>query len=853
MKMFPTGFSFFTDKNVEQIVSILETSLSTGLSNEQVAQRRNSYGYNQIASKRMELWQILWRQCQSPFMYLLIIVALISFFLENHLEGIVVVAILLLNILLGFYQEYRAEKTAELLKRYLASRTKVLRNGQEMEVATKELLPGDIVMIYPGDILPADLRFINAQHLVIDESMLTGESVPVDKTSDSLQEAATEIFKACNIGFVGTTVLSGKGIGVVYATGKESSLGRISAIAQETVRSSSLSKIIGRFSTFILYMVVVSLFVIVTFHLVVKDRNQIDIIELIMFATALAISVIPEALPLVMTFALSQGALRLAHQKTVVKRLSAIEDLGNIEILCTDKTGTLTENLLSVGNIFGKEPRMVALYAMLVGKMPHKHHAIGKGFDIALYEYLTPQEHQQIEQYERLGEIPFDPIRLSNLVLVKKDQERLIIIRGAAEVVINKCSDINPEEKEQLNQWILSEGKKGNRALAIAYKKITDAQYDLSQENEQNAHFLGLISFQDPIKKTASKAIEKAKSLGLTLKILSGDSKDVCAAVAYQLGLISDYSMVMTGAEFAPKSEHEKLEIVKNYDVFARVSPENKYEIVKLLGQHHDVGYLGDGINDVLALKEANVGLAVDDAVDIAREAADIILLKKSLMVIVDGIEEGRRVFANTLKYLRITLSASFGNFYSIGIASLIVDFLPLLPIQILTVNLLSDFPMIGIATDSVELDELKRPEKYDIKSMLLLTMVLGLVCTIFDFIYFGTFFHMPANVIQTGWFVESILTELFFIFSIRTMKPFYKGGWPSLYLFIMTIIIGIITVILPFSSLGDHLFSLVPLQLSFVLRILAIVLGYFCMSEIIKLVYYRICMKNNGKKQAVL
>ncbi|HSW73710.1 MAG TPA: HAD-IC family P-type ATPase, partial [Candidatus Limnocylindria bacterium] len=335
--------------------------------------------------------------------------------------------------------------------------------------------------------------------------------------------------------------------------------------------------------------------------------------------------------------------------------------------------------------------------------------------------------------------------------------------------------------------------------------------------------------------------------LGLTVKILSGDSKDVCAAVACKLGLVADCSAVMTGAEFERKTPEEKERIVTTYNVFARVSPENKHEIIKLLSKDHDVGYMGDGINDVLALKEAHVGLVVADAVDVARSAADIILLKKSLMVVVDGIEEGRLVFANTVKYLRTTLSASFGNFYSVGLAALILDYLPLLPIQILLLNLMSDFPMITIATDNVSKAELKRPETYDVKSTLILALFLGFICTIFDFIFFAFFFHENPAILQTGWFIESILTELVFIFSIRTNKFFLKGGLPSAGLILISLATGILAVILPFTFLGHYLFELVPLHRKHFIIIGGVVVGYFIVSELIKLVYIRVQPKKNN------
>jgi Mg2+-importing ATPase len=846
----PLSFSAYTTLSVDQVLKQLESDGKIGLGDHQVQERQKRYGANSIDAHTPSWLAIVWRQMHSSFIYLLIGAAIISFFLKNTTEGFVIIGIVALNTLIGFYQEYRASKVVQLLKHYLRPQVRVIRNGIEVFIETIRLVPGDIVVLYPGDKVPADLRIIWSQSATINESVLTGETMSVAKQSDALQEKVVDFFGASNTAFAGTILATGKIVGVVCSTGNNSSLGLLTTRAATViaVRPSSFSTMLAGFSRFILYLVLISLLVICIVHVWIKGVAHVDVIELILFASALAVSVVPEALPLVMTFALSQGAVRLAQKKTVVKRLSAIEDLGNVQILCTDKTGTLTENMMVVAGFYGKQERELLCYALLAG-VTSQERVLSKGFDSALYDYLSVQERELVEQYTRITEIPFDPARLRTVTLVEKNDCYELIVRGAAEVVLHNCHRLSSQEFELVTTWIEQEGKKGNRVLAVAKKRVevtNEKSYDIGHDvAEKELDFLGIVSFHDPIKKSAFQAIVRARELGLQLKILSGDSKEVCGAVGCQLGLITDDTAVMTGGEFAAQTDEEKRHTVEQYTIFSRVTPEHKYEIIKLLQEKKDVAYLGDGINDVLALKEAYVGFAVQDAVDVAREAADIILLRKSLTVIVDGIQEGRRVFANTLKYIKINLSSNFGNFYSIALAALFIDELPMLPAQILLVNFLSDVPLISLATDTVPGDEFKRPAVQDIRSVLVLTTILGLVSSTFDLVFFALFFHMPIGILQTGWFMLNMLTELLFIFSIRTNRFFLRGGWPSKPLWIAASVSLIVTLWLPFSQFGHTLFGFSWLQREHMIKIVIITGAYFVVSEITKLMYYR--LTNNG------
>ncbi|MCX5922320.1 MAG: HAD-IC family P-type ATPase [Candidatus Dependentiae bacterium] len=847
MNKFSALFSEYTTKTIEDIATDFGVSMHDGLSDAQVLERQAVYGLNEIKTREIGWADILWRQLKSPFIYLLLGVAVLYFFLQSYFDASVILCIVFINTFFSFFQEYRAHKASQFLQQSIVTHVTVLRHGQEVDVPHNQLVPGDIVVLYPGDIIPADLRFIEAQNVTIDESVLTGESVPVAKTNQPSPESINEIFKASNIGFYGTTVVSGKALGIVFATGKNSALGDIVDLTAHTVQLSSFEKGLALFSTFVIRLMIISLLILFCANLIVKGHS-VNFLELLLFASALALSIIPEALPIVMTFALSQGAIRLAHRKTIVKRLSAIDDLGNIEILCTDKTGTLTENVSKVEAVYGVNPREAVLGAYLVVHHPKKKLVTIKGFDLALDANLTLEEKVAVQAYTHVAEVPFDPARLRNIVLVRQQELYELIVRGAPETVLESCIGLTTEEKQRMQEWIVDQGHQGRRVLVVAKKvvQVDDPNtYDLvGQEHDLN--FMGMIAFGDPLKKTSIEAIAKARALGVTIKILSGDTREVCGAIAQQVGLIQHRDEVVTGDEFAKKSAAEKEELVNTRSVFARVSPQQKYEIIVLLQKDKSVAYMGDGINDAPALKVANVALAVNDAVDVAREASDIILLKKSLLVVIEGIEEGRVIFSNILKYIRTILSTTFSNFYSLAFASLILDFLPMLPVQLLLNNILSDLPMLAIATDSTDLNELKRPAKYDVRGLAVVSTVLALTTSLFDIIFFALFFHVAPAVLQTGWFIESMFTELVFIFSIRTTRAFFRGSMPSIPLVVLTLGVGAVSLVLPFTEFGQRVFHFVPLELTQLLIIAGVVIVYFITVDLVKVLYYRMFNNNN-------
>lgn len=808
-------FSRYTTLPTDKVLAELKVISDQGLTATEVEKRQVAFGKNALPIHITHWWQIVLRQFKSSFVYLLLSAAALSFILREYIDGGMVVMFVVLNAVLGFFQEFRSEKTSQLLKQYTVPHSHVRRDGKVVNIPSETIVPGDILVLEAGDIIPADARVLCVTELLVDETILTGESVSVDKSVKPAKEDITEVYQAHNVLFSGTTVMSGQGEAVVFATANKTVMGGVAQLATEAKRPSSFEQEINHFSSFILKLVIVTLICVMVIHLILRG-GQTNVVDLIIFAIALAVGVIPEALPVVTTFSLSRGALHLAKHKVVVKRLTAIEDLGSIEVLCTDKTGTITENKLTVAEVLGdnrSEVLKFATWACETDLHDPFDQAIQKASGLAL-----PIAKQNI---------PFDPARRRNSVLV----DGTLVVRGAPEVLF--------PNHPQLDAWMSEQGGQGRRMLAVGKKTFSGDHYQVTDE-VIDLEWVGLISFMDPIKASTQQAVTEAKQLGVQVKIITGDGKEVAGAVAKQIGLITDLNDVIIGTDLLSLSHDAQLAAVKKYNVFARISPEEKYNIIQLLQHEHQVGFLGEGINDAPALKVANISLVVQGASDIARESADVILLEQSLEVVIDGIREGREVFANTMKYIQATLSSNFGNFYAIAIVSLFIDFLPMLPLQILLVNLLSDFPMITIAADNVAPEELDKPKNYHIRDILLLATFLGIVSTVFDFIFFAIFSHEAPAVLQTGWFMGSVLTELAFLFSIRNRRFFLFGKPPAAFIIGLTGVAAITTVVVPFTNFGHRVFQFVNPTRMQLMQVFAVVAAYFVTTEVVKLMYYR-------------
>ena len=854
-------FSKYTKLDLAEVFDDLETR-EQGLSEKEAVLRQKKYGLNEIRARNISAVNIFIRQFKSPFFYLLFAAVIISFLIGERIESLAVLAFVIINVAIGFFQEFRAEKAVFLLNKLIPQKVKIVRNGAEEFIEKKYLTPGDIVLLEAGDIVPADLRVIKAHNFLADESVLTGESAPILKHSEKLLKEEKDIFKAKNILFAGTSVVSGKAKATVVATGKDTFLGDIVKIVSGEDKKSAYEKNILYFCRLILRIVSVTIILVFLANIALKGLS--DFMELLLFSVALIVSILPEALPAVVTFALAQGSLKMAKEHVVVKRLSAIEDLGNIEILCTDKTGTLTQNKLSLEKIVTSDKKKCLLYGILSSGENLKAKKVLNPFDSAIFKRAFDEIFRESKKFIIISERPFNSLRMKSTVLVESmsassktspNKERILIVKGAPENILKNCVKFNGNFKpSELKEDTEKEGLDGKRVLAVAYKKLNTIKPryagntlklfhhpkdDIKESDERGLTFLGYFVFEDPLKSTAEEAIKLSKKLGVAIKIITGDSKQVAGYVAKKTGLIKNSQSVISGEQLKKLSAEDFEDACGRELVFARISPELKHKIIKTLQKKYAVGFMGEGINDAPALKTANVGIAVLEASDIAREASDVVLLRKDLRVIVNGIKDGRAIFSNINKYIKCALASNFGNFYSIAAISLFINFLPMLPVQILLGNLLSDLPLIFVATDSIDIEELKKPKMCQLHNVLPLIISLALVSTVFDFIFFAIFFRQAPAVIQTLWFIESILTEILLIFIIRTRGKFWKAIRPSFWLFFFTIIDGIFIVALPFLNFGQNWFHFVTPPIMPLLIVFFLIGCYFATSEIVKLVYF--------------
>lgn len=833
-------FSFYTKLSIENALQELHATRD-GLSQSEVQARLQQYGLNEIKEVDVTWFDVLKGQLMSPFMCIFFVIGLAYLLTGKVAECIIIFVIIAVNVGIGFYQEYRSNTAMQALKKCLMSQVTVKRDEQSINVDINQLVPGDIMILSAGDVIPADCRFIEVDNLTIDESSLTGESVAVTKHADAMQQEVTDMYKAENIGFTGTVVTQGKGTAVVIGTGSHTALGTLATLTNQVSSKSSLEKGSVSIAKFTIYLIFCSLLLMAFIH-IVMHKGELNFVDFFLFAAALTITAIPEGLPMVITFCLSQGASSLKKNNVIVKRLSAIGDLGSIEVFCTDKTGTLTENALTVDNVYGTDPDAVVMYAVLSSPAQSAtKESATKGFELALQKKLTPEQTAHIEKHTLLKEVPFTPQTRQSMALIHKDGVHTLIMKGSPEVVIPKCQFLSEAEKTTIASWIDTEESKGNRILAVATKNIPsyNAATDDVAAFDHDYETIGLIAFQDPLKNTALTTVEKAKSLGIQIKILSGDSKNVCFTIAKQLGLEVDLNNVVLGSDFEKATEEEKIFLANNRSVFARVNPEQKYEIINHLKKKYSVGYMGDGINDAPALKIAHVSFAVNDAASVAREAAEIILLRKSLSSVILGIEEGRRTIVNTLKYTKMTNAPSFGHFYALAVASLLVNYPPMLPMQLLFLNLLTDLPMIAISTDNVSPEEVQKPLSYDMTDAAILIVLFGTIMFIADITIFLVFHSHFPETLQTSWFITSTISEVIFIFLFRAPMLFFRAHRPSLLLTGLSLFVVLTAIILPFTSLGHNIFLFTSPRWEHAPWLIGVILFNLVIAEGVKLTYY--------------
>jgi Mg2+-importing ATPase len=806
---------------------------------DEVQQRLLRYGSNLLKpKKKSDALTLLLAQFKSPIILILIFAAGLSLFLHDPMDATIILVIVLVSGFLGFWQERGAANAVEKLYAIVQIKTTVVRNGDSEEVPIEEVVPGDIVSIKASDVIPGDCLLLESKDLFIDEAALTGETYPVEK-SIGILPPETPLSQRTNSLFMGTHVVSGSAKAVVIRTGKETEFGKVSERLKLRPPETEFEHGVRRFGY--LLMEITLVLVIAIFAINVYFARAV--LDSFLFALALAVGLTPTLLPAIISINLAHGAKRMALNKVIVKRLASIENFGSMNVLCSDKTGTLTEGVVklhSALNVDGHESEKVLLYAFL-------NASYETGFMNPIDEAIRKYRPFDLSGYQKQDEVPYDFIRKRLSILISKGDTHLMVTKGALSNVLAVCSSAEIANGRivdidtvmgQVQQHFEEFSSKGFRTLGVAYKDVSDTV--ITREQEAGMTFLGFLILFDPPKPGITETLRELKHLGVSLKVITGDNRLLAANVSQQVELLNP--QILTGGDLHQLSDAALLKRVNDVDVFAEVEPNHKERIILALKKAgHVVGYMGDGINDASALHTADVGISVDSAVDVAKEAADIVLLEKDLKVLVQGVREGRMTFANTLKYVFMASSANFGNMFSMAGASLFLPFLPLLPKQILFTNLLTDFPEMTIATDSVDRELVEKPRRWNIRFIRNFMLTFGILSSVFDYLTFGVLLlilHATADQFRTGWFLESVVSASVTVLVIRTRKPFFRSK-PGKYLLIATLLIVVVTILFPFTPLAE-LLGFQPLPMTILLVIGMIVALYIIAAEITKRSFYK-------------
>ncbi len=829
-------YATVTAREARDVIREFDSS-PRGLDDWRVRQRLAVHGYNKITSKSDSALVIISRQFFSPFNYLLLIAAFIAAVVHEYTESAMIVALAAMNVGISFFQEFRAYRAVVLLRRYIPSYVTVMRDGIRATVNRERVVPGDILILERDSIVAADARIIEGA-ITVDESTLTGEAAEVAKSSQPCLHEEREIFRASNMAFAGTRVIFGSAHAVVIATGNETVFSGITEGTGWHVRVSTYEQGLVALSKNLLRFVVATLALI--FAVRTLTHGSSDITDFFIFCITLIVALVPEALPVVVTFALSRAALAMAKNHVVVKRLSAIEDLGDIEVLCTDKTGTLTELSLAVDSVVAFDKDRCLLYSFM-DCLDGTNSVSGRGaFDNALWSYAGESVKKDLGNFVPLAHIAFDPSRMLSTILVKDPHgRRLVIVKGAPEVVLALSKTIEGNvSRESIIEDYKERGRDGKRVLAVAYKEIFSDT--IAPDYERDLGFVGFIALVNPVKKGVDRAVALAIKLGITIKMITGDSAEVAAFVARSIGLKIEDGAVVTGQELAELSDAVLRQTCSRASVFARIDPALKARIVAALQEDYKVGFLGEGVNDVPALKKANVALVVQEASDVAREASDIILLRRDLNAVVAGVKEGRATFCNINKYVQCTLSGNFSNYYSLAIFSLIIPFLPMLPSQILLINVLTDIPFIAIASDTIDADQLRRPERYVVARNLALIILLGCVGTLGDIVFFSLFRAATPQMFRSLWFIFNITTNATLMFSLRTQNFFLTAAPPSAFLVCASLASVLVGLVLPYTALGQEYLGFVGPTIADLAVLACVLCVYGVLNEFVKLRYVK-------------
>lgn len=781
--------------------------------------------------------RIFIRQFTSPLVLLLVIAIMLSAVLGEVSDTLIIFFILVVTGLLSFWQEFHAGKAVEKLREMIEIKSLVVRNGVEQMVNTNEIVPGDILRLKAGDIIPADCRIVESNELHVNESSLTGESYPAEKIAGITDESAP-LAKTFNCIWEGTNVVSGTATAIAVNTGNETVFGKIAASLSDS-HETAFERGIKQFGYFLLQITAALTLIIFAINIYFHK----PLLDSLLFSLALAVGMAPELLPAIMTVAMSSGAARMMKKKVIVKKLSSIFNLGEISILCSDKTGTITEGTVVAKdfvNVYGQPDDQVRLFAFLNASMQ-------QGFTNPVDQAICALDLDN-RGFAKLGEIPYDFIRKRLSILVGFEEKATIISKGALANILQVCQfvpsqtgglqQLDEKMRSDINDRFEGFSKEGYRVLGIASKVF--GRNKMSREDEKEMTFMGFLLLEDPLKESSISSIKRLGEMQVQFKIITGDNRYAAAHIAQKLGI--SQPQILTGDELNQMSPEALLNRALKTDVFSEIEPHQKVRIVKALQQAKQVvAYIGDGINDVAAINAADAGISTSNAVDAAKQAADFVLLEKDLSVLADGIEEGRKSFVNSMKYIFITTGATFGNMFSVAAASLLLPFLPMLPKQILLTNFITDLPALAIASDNVDQQQLASPGRWNMKLIRNFMIVFGLHSSLFDFLTFYVLyfhFHLTGAAFRTGWFLESVITELLILLVIRTKVSFFKSK-PGNLLLLIAVFSLIMAIYLPWSPFAMSL-GLMGVPITQVLVLLGILTAYMITADWLKVWFFK-------------
>ena len=825
---------------VDEVLNHIGTT-PTGLTIEEARRRQDRYSSFRLKPRRdVRTLTILAAQFRSPIILILIVAALVSLFLSDPTDAVIILAIIAASALLGFWQEHGAVKAVSSLLALVHVTTEVWRDGRKVEIPLDDIVPGDVVELTAGSSIPGDGLLLEAKDLFVDEAALTGESYPTEKDAGIVPEAAP-LGQRTNSVFMGTHVVSGQAKAVILHIGTETEFGRLAHHVMFRPPETEFERGVRRFGYLLLEVTLLLVFAIFAVNVFLHR----PVLDSFLFSMALAVGLTPQLLPAIVSVNLSHGAKQMAQGKVIVKRLAAIENFGSMNVLCSDKTGTLTEGRMryqAALDVEGQPSDRVFFHACLNARYE-------TGFINPLDEALRSLCAGPSPNHRKLDEVPYDFLRKRLSILVAAPGTHLLITKGAVEPVLSVCTQAElpggstcmiDQVRAQIQEQFQSLNRQGLRTLGVAYRDMGSCGH-IGKDHETDMVFMGLLVFADPVKADMAETIASLRRLGVALKIITGDHRLLAAHVGEQAGI--DHGRLLTGQDLRRMTDAALMQRVNEVDIFAEVEPNQKDRIILALKRAGNVvGYIGDGINDAAALHAADVGISVDSAVDVAKEAADIVLLEKNLAVLVQGVRAGRTTFANTLKYVFMATSANFGNMFSMAGASLFLPFLPLLPKQILLTNLLTDIPEMTIAADSVDHELIDQPKRWDIAFIRKFMLTFGFVSSVFDYLTFGALlFVLQASQDQfrTGWFVESIISASAIVLVIRTRRPVFTSK-PGRYLVLATLSVAGATLLLPYTPIAAPL-GLTPMPPSFFLLLGTILVGYVMTTELVKQHFYRL------------